>query len=557
MPPIEKTPSGNRGLDEVTGGGFPVGRVTLISGSAGAGKTVLAMETLYRGAHELGEKGVFVAFEESPDQLETNAASFEWHRREQSPGVAFIHARLSESILQEGDFDLNGLLAVVGAKVDEIGAKRVVFDGLDVFLGNLADERAAKREITRIREWIVGRNLCGLITAKDDGTQQGAPSFLQFAVDAVVELRHEQAQGTFFRTLRVSKYRGSDHSTDEFGYSLSPRGLSVSTRGSAEMVHDTSDERLSTGVESLDGLVGGGYFRGTAILLSGAPGTAKTTFGGAFLEAACARGENALFVSFDEGAAQIRRNLRSVNVELESHVAAGKLRMRSYRTRSANLQRHIQRIVREIDEHEAKAVVVDPISSFQSLERLHDAGDAATYLIDACKSRGVTVLVTSLVNDPRRLRDKAPIGLSSIADVWIHLAYRQHAGERNRTLSVVKARGTAHTNQVRELFIDDEGIHMTEVYTAGGEVLLGTLRWEREARASAQREQRRRERARLRADAARKMEDLQRRMQTMEDERLALVATMDELDAHDGDEASEHSFEDAVRRVRRGRKSEE
>jgi circadian clock protein KaiC len=517
--PLSKVLTGIAGFDEITAGGLPVGRVTLVVGPAGTGKTAFALESLFRGALEHGEPGLFVAFEEGPEQLRTNAVTFTWHPGDDAGGrVGFVDARLPDALMREGDFDLLGLLARLDARVDEIGARRVVFDGLDVLLDLLDDRRAARREVMRLRQWVIDRKMVGLVTAKSDesAASLGATlDFMQFAVDCVVRIRHTIVDRTSHRTIQIAKCRGSWHSSDEHPFTITTSGLVISERSGIQLEHAVSNERVGTGIEQLDHLIGGGYWRGSSILVSGAPGTAKTTLAAVFIRATCERGEPAVFVSFDEASSQIIRNLRSVGVDLGAYVDSGLLSMTSFRTRSSNLELHIDRILRLVDEGRARSLVIDPISGFQHVTGRQIAEEAATRLIDACKFRGVTILSTSLVSSVDALSEHTPIGLSTIADAWIHVAYISQAGERNRTLSIVKARGTAHSNQVRELLLGDGEVRLADVYTAGGEVLVGTLRWEKE------REQQR-ERARAQREAQRRRLTLERELAVVRQQVAAL-----------------------------------
>jgi len=529
--------------------------VTLLSGSAGAGKSVLALELLYRAAAR-GEKGIFVALEESPEQIRANGASFDWFDPE-SENVAFVHAELLETVTMDGDFDLNGLLAVVGAKTEELGSSWVVFDGLDVLLAHLSNESVGRREVARIRNWITERDQVGLLTAKS-GAGSGAHSlpFLQFAVDGVIRLRHQLIDGSAFRTIQVSKYRGSNHATDEFPCVVTSHGLLISTRGQGELDHLQSDERVSIGLSELDELLEGGVHRASATLLSGIPGTAKTTLGGAFVDAACRRGESSLFVSFDESAPQIRRNLRSVGIDLQPHCDSGLLRMLSFRTRSANLERHIEEILGTLDRIEGRALVVDPISALEALGSRHAARDAATYLIDACKERGVTLLLTSLRNRPGGDPGPAAIGISSTADTWIHLEYLDTGGERNRTLTILKSRGTAHSNRTRELLLGKAGLELADIYTADGEVLLGTHRWEREQRLYRERAARQHALRQKHADAMRELRELRRQLQTMADQRDALEKRISSIQTSwEAQDEQDRSFEEMQEARREQQKS--
>ena len=315
---ITKMLTGIQGFDEITDGGLPRGRTTLVMGGPGCGKTVFALQSLVNGARRTKEAGLFVAFEESTRQIVANAATFGWDLPAlEKKKLFFLDARLSPEVVKAGEFDLVGMLNVLRAKAEEIHAKRIVFDGIDVLLGLLDDPVAERREIYRIRDWLSQTGLTGIITQKVSGSEADQRyGFLQFMVDCVVVLRHQVVDGSAFRNLRVMKYRGSGFAGDEFPITLTNEGMQLTNRGPTELQYDVTDERVSSGLPRLDNMLHGGYYRGSNVLISGAPGTAKSTLAGLFAAAACERGERTLYVSFDEGAAQIVRNLRSVGIRL-------------------------------------------------------------------------------------------------------------------------------------------------------------------------------------------------------------------------------------------------
>jgi circadian clock protein KaiC len=476
---LTKAPTGIAGLDQLTNGGFPRRRVTVITGGAGAGKTVLALQSLVNGAIDFEEPGVFVAFEEDADQLKENASGFAWPPEFESPhGVTFIDADVRESLFGDKQFDLKGLLEMLEGVIERTGAQRVVLDGLDILLRFLPDKMTLRREVFRIRDWILDMGITGIITAKST-VDESDPDYnlLEFMADCVVSLEHRLVGATAVRGLQVSKYRGTDHSSNEFAFSIGRSGIAVSTGASFSIDHDVSSERVSTGIERLDEMFNGGYFRASSILISGAPGTAKTTLAGAYAAAACARDESTLYVSFDEDADQIVRNLDSVDISIGEYVDAGTLEMMSLRTRNTSPESHIANICGLAREFDVQNLVIDPISVFSYFENAHSAEDASTRLIDFAKSRGITIVSTTLLGTDSPEVESTPIGLSTIADTWIHLSYLNQGGERNRALSIIKSRGMSHSNQVRELLLDDDGIDIADVYAAEGEVLMGTLRW--------------------------------------------------------------------------------
>lgn len=478
-PVVTKILTGIQGFDEITDGGLPRARNTLVMGGPGCGKTVFALQSLINAAHRANESGIFVAFEESTRQIIANAATFGWDL----PGLEkqklfFLDARLAPDVVKAGDFDLAGMLSVLQAKAREIHATCIVFDGIDVLLSLLDDPVAERREIYRIRDWLAQTGLTCVITQKVGGVEADQRySFLQFMVDCVVILRHQVIDGSVFRNLRVMKYRGSGFAGDEFPITLTSAGLQLTNRGPTELQYDVTDERVSSGLPRLDVMLHGGYYRGSSVLVSGAPGTAKSTLAGLFAAAACARGERTLYVSFDEGAAQIVRNLRSVGIQLAPYVKSGMLKMYSTRTRGPNIEDQFGSLRAKILEYQPQCLVIDPLSAL-AMKLAHVASaDAAQHFIDYLKSRGITTVNTSMV-DGVNSDETTAAGISTIADTWIHLSYVIQDGERNRALTIVKSRGSEHSNQVRELSLSDQGVRLTDVFVAQGKVLMGVARWE-------------------------------------------------------------------------------
>ena len=448
-------------------------------GGPGCGKTVFALQTLVNGAHRTKESGLFVAFEESTRQIVANAATFGWDLPDLTKKkLFFLDARLSPEVVKAGEFDLVGMLTVLEAKAEEIRAKCIVFDGIDVLLRLLDDPVAERREIYRIRDWLSRTGLTGIITQKVSGPESDHRyNFLQFMVDCVVSLRHQVVDGSAFRNLRVVKYRGSGFSADEFPITLTSEGLQLTNRGPTELEYKVTDERISTGLPRLDVMLRGGYHRGSNVLISGAPGTAKSTLSGLFAVAACERGERTLYVSFDEGAAQIVRNLRSVGIQLAPHQKSGLLKIYSTRTRGPNVEDQFGALRRMVRAHHPRCLVIDPLSALSTKLAHLASADAAQQFLDFLKGEGITVVNTSLM-DGLTTDEATATGISTIADTWIHVSYVVQDGERNRALTIVKSRGTGHSNQVRELTLSNDGVTLTDVFVAQGKVLMGVARWE-------------------------------------------------------------------------------
>jgi circadian clock protein KaiC len=485
-----KTPTGIAGFDEITGGGLPRGRTTLLVGGPGSGKTIFALQFLVHGAQERKEPGIFVAFEETSTRIVANAESFRWKLAElrRKRTLFFMDTQPMPDLVQSGDFDLSGMLAALEAQTKEMRARRIVFDALDVVLALLPDPAAKRREIYRLHEWLLARELTGLITLRAGADETSAISrqpfgFMQFMVDCAVILNHSVVLGVSQRNLRVQKYRGSSFDEDESPFLIGNSGLEVAVaRTPGRVDAKVSNERVSSGVKRLDTMLGGGYYRGASVLITGFSGTAKTTLGGAFAEAACRRGERTMFVSFDSDCPEVIRNLASVGIRLERYVKNGCLRMISARAIAGSAETYLVRIKALAQEHGARCLVIDPVSTWSKSGNDLSAQSVADRLIDWSKRDGTTLVCTSLLDEvSSRTEGGSPLHISTLADTWIHLNYLVQAGERNRGLSVVKSRGTAHSNQVRELILSDAGVTLADAYTAGGEVLMGTLRWEKES----------------------------------------------------------------------------
>ena len=485
----DKAPTGITGFDEITGGGLPRGRTTLLTGGPGSGKTVFALQFLVHGAQDCKEPGIFVAFEETSQRIVANAASFGWQIAElaQRKKLFFMDAQPMPDLVQSGDFDLGGMLAALEAQTKIMGAQRIVFDALDIVLALLPDLAAKRREIYRLHEWLLAHDLTGLITAKAGGDEittisQQPFGFMQFMVDCTVILNHNVVLGVSQRNLRVQKYRGSGFYENESPFVIGASGIEggiAHTLGRVDA--QVTNERVSSGVERLDTMLGGGYYRGASVLITGFPGTAKTTLSGAFAEAACRRGERTLFVCFDSDGPEVIRNLASVDIRLDRYVKNGCLRMVSARAITGSAETFLVRIKTLAQEHGARCLVIDPVSTLSKSGNELTARSVAERLIAWSKAGGTTLVCTSLLDEmSSQSEGSSSLQISKIADTWIHLNYLLQAGEHNRGLSIIKSRGTTHSNQVRELILSNTGVTLTDTYTAGGEVLMGALRWEKE-----------------------------------------------------------------------------
>lgn len=484
----DKVPTGIAGFDEITGGGLPRGRATLLGGGAGSGKTIFALEFLAHGASQCDECGIFVAFEETAKRIVANSESFGWKLPSLRKKLYFLEAQPTPDLIQSGNFDFSGMLAMLEAKALEMGTRRIVFDALDIAMALLPDPIAKRREVYRLHEWLLARELTAVITTKAgahdaEAAAQQPFGFMQFMVDCSVILNHVVVSGVSQRNLRVQKYRGTNFDENESPFVIGRNGFDVAiSRTLGRQETSVTSDRVTSGVERLDTMLGGGYYRGATVLITGFPGTAKTTLSGAFAEAACERGERTLFVSFDSDGTEIVRNLTSVGIQLQRFVESGLLRLISARTIMGSAETYLVRIKALAQEHHARCLVIDPVSTLSQSGNEFTAHGVAERLIDWSKASGVTLVCTSLLDEMSGSSSAlSPLHISTLADTWIHLNYLVQAGERNRGMSIIKSRGTAHSNQVRELILSDAGVTLADIYTAGGEVLMGTMRWEKES----------------------------------------------------------------------------
>jgi circadian clock protein KaiC len=563
MDPPLKAATGIEGFDEITKGGLPHSRTSLVMGGPGTGKTVFALQFLVNGAKDYDEPGIFVTFEETSRRIIANAAGFGWDLPFlQEQKLFFLDAQVLPDVIHAGAFDLQGLLAGLEAKAAEMGAKRIVFDSIDVLLNLLGDPKLERHEIYRLHHWLSESNLTSIITAKLDVTSPTGFSellhgynYMQYMVDCLVHVSHSVNDRVSLRNLRVMKYRGSDFAENQVSMVIGPHGLEVANLGEASYDYEVSNERVSTGVERLDQMLIGGYYRGSSVLITGAPGTAKSTLSGALAAATCAQGEPVIYVSFDEAANEIVRNLTSVNIHLRPYREAGLLHMYSVRSEARSAEEQLLYIRNLIARHHPSCVIIDPISAMIKSGGELEARQVAQRLLHSTKAQGITLLTTSLLEVTSTELEATEMQVSTLADTWIHLSYVVLSGERNRALSIVKARGTAHSNQVRELLLTDDGITLADAYTAGGEVLMGTLRWEKEQRAAQQHAEQRREIERRRRQLIAVETELQARMAAIEAELNSHRAELTELNQIEV--SQEQEWQQMVSELRRLRGKEE
>ncbi len=538
-PGLAKAPTGIVGFDDLTLGGLPAGRPTLICGAAGSGKTLFAATFLINGATQFGEPGVFMSFEERAEDLAENVASLGHDLDElvAQGKLAIDHVRVERSEIEEsGEYDLEGLFVRLGFAVDSIGAKRVVLDTIETLFSGLSDTAVLRAELRRLFGWIKERGLTAVITGeRGDGqfTRQGLEEYVS---DCVILLDNRVQDQVSTRRLRVVKYRGSSHGTNEYPFLIDDDGISVLPITSAGLLHGVSEATVSSGVAGLDAMFGrGGYYRGSTILISGVAGTGKTTISGFFADATCRRGERCLFFVFEESAQQICRNARSTGLDLQRHCDDGLLRFEAARPTLYGLEMHLARMHRDIASFKPDVVVIDPISSFRG--PASEVYSTLLRMIDLLKSQGITAVFTSLRTDGEAL-EGGDMGLSSLMDTWVKLVAVEGNGEMNRTLYVIKARGMSHSNQVREYEMRETGIHVIDAYIGAQGVLTGSARVAQTAREQAEERRqadavarRRRELGRKRHSLMRQIEELQAILAAEEEEVGVLAAEEDRTSA--------------------------
>nr|WP_276592428.1 MULTISPECIES: circadian clock protein KaiC [unclassified Methylobacterium] len=528
---MPKAPTGISGFDDVTFGGLPVGRPSLVCGGAGCGKTLFAVTFLVNGATRFGEPGVFMSFEERAEDLSANVASLGYHLDGlvADGRIAIDHVRVERSEIEEtGEYDLEGLFIRLGYAVDTIGAKRVVLDTIETLFAGLSDASILRAELRRLFGWLKDRGLTTVITGeRGDGglTRQGLEEYVS---DCVILLDNRVEDQVTTRRLRVVKYRGSAHGTNEYPFLIDQDGISVLPVTSADLDHETSDDIVPTGIAGLDAMLSpGGFYRGSSILISGVAGTGKTTISSYMVDDACARGERAMSFVFEESGEQICRNARSVGLDLSRHVDAGLLRFEAARPTLYGLETHLARMHRDIERFKPSLVVIDPVSALRGPATELQA--TLLRMVDMLKSRGITAVFTSLRTDGG-FDERGDLGLSSLMDAWIKLTDVEANGERSRTLYVIKARGMSHSNQVREFQMSATGVRLVDAYVGPAGVLTGTARLVQEAREesetlrrSQESERRRREVVRRRHAIERQMAELRASLEVAEEEEAVLL----------------------------------
>lgn len=475
---LEKTPSGISGLDDITLGGLPKGRPTLVCGGAGCGKTLFAMEFIARGAQEYGEPGVFVTFEEKAEELATNVLSLGFNlnklQKEKKIKLEYIHVDKSE-IEETGEYDLEGLFIRLGFAIDGIGAKRVVLDTIENLFGNLTNQGIIRSELRRLFRWLKDKGVTAVITGERGENMLTRHGLEEYVSDCVILLDHRVINQISTRRLRVVKYRGSMHGTNEYPFLIDEDGISVLPVTSLALNKPVNSAKISSGIPTLDSMLNKGFYRGSSILISGAAGTGKSSIAASFVDEACKKKEKALFFAFEESPQQIMRNMKSIGVDLKTHMDDGLLQFYASRPTAYGLEMHLVAIHKAIRKFKPKVVVLDPITNLITVGSLSDVKAMLVRLLDFLQAEQITVMFTALsyANSQSGQSDET---VSSLVDTWIQIQDIEDNGERNRGLYVIKARGMKHSNQVREFIIDDSGLRLVDVYLGPDGILTGSAR---------------------------------------------------------------------------------
>jgi circadian clock protein KaiC len=489
FPQLKKAPSGIVGFDEISGGGLPAGRPTIVCGGPGCGKTMFAMEFLVRGAIEFGEPGVLMTFEETGEGMSRNVESlgFNVPSLVAQKKLFLDYVRIEPSEIQEtGEYDLEGLFVRLQHAVESVGAKRVVLDTVEAIFSGFANVGMLRAEIRRLFRWLKDRGLTTVITAeRGEGTTLTRYGLEEYVSDCVVSLDHRVNDQISTRRMRIVKYRGSSHGTDEYPFLIDKKGFSVLPLSSIRLEHKVSKDRISSGVKDLDGMLEGrGFYKGSSILVSGTSGSGKSTLAAHFANETCRTGKRVLYLAFEESSAQVTRNMRSVGINLDQYIKKGLLQFRAWRPTQHGLEMHLLRVHDLVDEFNPQVVIVDPITNLIGAN-LNEVHAMLMRLLDFLKDRQITAMFTTLTAN-RGVEEQTEVGISSLTDTWILLRDLEVNGERNRCLYVLKSRGMAHSNQIREFVLSRTGVHLLPAYVGSGTVYTGSARLAQEARERAE-----------------------------------------------------------------------
>ncbi len=482
---IDKARTGIAGFDEITAGGLPAGRPTLVCGGPGCGKTLFAMQFLVAGATRFGEPGVFMSFEEPSDDLAKNVASlgFDLNDLMERGLIAMDTVVIERSEIEEsGDYDLEGLFLRIDFAIQSVGAKRVVLDTIESLFSSFSNEAILRAELRRLFRFLKERGVSVVITGERGEGQLTRQGLEEYVSDCVILLDHRVYEQVSTRRLRIVKYRGSSHGTNEYPFIIDSRGLEVLPVTALHLGHAASTERIPSGIPRLDTMLGGqGYFRGSSILVSGTAGTGKSSIAASFADATCRRGERCLYFAMEESPGQILRNMRSIGLDLGQWVDSGLLQIHASRPTLFGLEMHLAVLFRGVREFEPSVVIIDPLSNLSAVGSYNEVMATLLRLVDFLKSRGITALFTSLTSNGDQ-ENEVHLGVSSLMDTWLSLRNLESNGERNRGLYVLKSRGTRHSNQIREFLLTDDGVELIDVYLGAEGVLTGSARLSQEAR---------------------------------------------------------------------------
>lgn len=509
---LPKAPTSIQGFDEITGGGLPKGRPTLVCGGAGCGKTLFAMEFLVRGATLYNEPGVFISFEETEKELTENVTSLGFDLEslvaKKKIWLEHIHVERGE-IEQNGDYDLNGLFIRIHQAIEKIGAKRVVLDTVESLFSALPSPTIIRTELRKLFGWLKKKGVTAIVTGERGSGTLTRQSLEEYVSDCVIFLDHRVSDQSSIRRLRIVKYRGSTHGTNEYPFLIDEDGFSVLPVTSLGLDYFSSFERISTGVPRLDTMLSGkGYYRGSTVLVSGTSGTGKTSLAAQFVEAACKRGERALFFTFEESPNQIERNMCSIGINLEPWMKKGLLKFHATRPTLYGLENHLTTSIKLINKFKPDIVVLDPINAFVMGENQTEVNTMLVRLVDFLKMKRITAFFTSLSSADNNL-ESTDIYVSSLIDTWLLLRDIEIGGERNRGLYVLKSRGMSHSNQIREFKLTDHGIELLNVYVGSEGVLTGSARLSQETKDEAEKLSRQQEIERRQFGIERKREAME------------------------------------------------
>jgi circadian clock protein KaiC len=476
-----KSPTGIEGLDEITEGGFPKGRPTLICGGAGCGKTLLSMQFLIKGITEFGENGVFMSFEEPSNDLSLNVKSlgFDLEKLKADKKLVVDHVRVERSEIEEaGEYDLDGLFIRLAHAIDTVKATRVVLDTIESLFSGLDNQAILRAELRRLFHWLKEKGVTAVITGERGEATLTRQGLEEYVSDCVIVLDHRVIEQVSTRRLRIVKYRGSTHGTNEYPFLIDEDGISVLPITSLRLDNEVSSEIVSTGVPGLDDMfAGGGFYRGSNILVSGTAGTAKTTIAAYFADEQCKKGERTVFFAFEESPQQLVRNMKSIGMDLEKHIQSGLLQIHSSRPSLNGLELHLLKLRKLIKDFKPSTVIIDPISNLISVGSEQEVRSMLVRLIDMLKFSNITALFTSLNKQNENFRpDLAEESVSSLVDTWVTVRDMEGVGERNRGLFIVKSRGMGHSNQVREFIITQKGIELLDVEMGPNGILTGAAR---------------------------------------------------------------------------------